>query len=96
MRTYAGCDASETGGDNTEYELVDQEFENKHISKSSEGTISCLEALLRRTYIAKKFRGDAVGVSWHQRLTWDTRFCAFFCVRCARSPSTQISPRFEY
>ena len=36
---YAERDTNETGGDDTEYELVDHEFENKHLSKSSEGTI---------------------------------------------------------
>ena len=78
MITYDGRDASETGGDNTEYELVDHEFENKHLSKSSEGTISCLEALVQSTYIVNKFRCRAIEVGWHQRLTWNTRFCAFF------------------
>ena len=80
VRTYSVRDTSKRGGDNTEYELVDHEFENEHVSKSSEGTIPCLRALVLSTYIAKRFRGDAIGVGWHQRLTWNTRFLCVFSV----------------
>ena len=40
--TYSVRDASETGGDDTEYELADHEFENKYLFKSSEATLSRL------------------------------------------------------
>ena len=51
VKTYSGRDTSETGGDNPEYELAYHEFENQHLSKSSEDTISCLGSLVRSIYI---------------------------------------------
>ena len=63
-----GRDTNETGGGNTEHEFVDNEIKNRHLPKSSEGTISRRGALVRRTYISKEFRDDVIRVGWRQRL----------------------------
>ena len=70
MGTYSGRDASETGSGNTEYELVDHEFENGTCMQIQRRQnimpwSLVLGALFRSTYTSKKFRGDAIGVGRH-------------------------------